>query len=109
MGDSSKYQLQRAVIFKGGKRPPCILGIPIVPFIFVGGGVLILSFLIWIPLIFSLVPILWIMHIIAKDDDQRFLQLYLNFRTNIVNSRKCQGFSSISPAFYNKHSANRKG
>lgn len=52
MGDSSKYQLQRAVIFKGATRPPCILGIPIVPFIFVGGGVLILSFLIWIPLIF---------------------------------------------------------
>lgn len=68
----SKYVLNNAPIFKGATRPPCVLGIPITPFVFVAGGILIASLVIWIPLVLSLIPILWVMHKIAKDDDQRF-------------------------------------
>lgn len=84
----SKYVLNNAPIFKGATRPPCVLGIPITPFVFVAGGILIASLVIWIPLVLSLIPILWVMHKIAKDDDQRFLQLWLSYKLNILGSNR---------------------
>ena len=51
----SKYVLNNAPIFKGATRPPCVLGIPITPFVFVAGGILIASLVIWIPLVLSLI------------------------------------------------------
>ncbi|WP_406031123.1 VirB3 family type IV secretion system protein [Succinivibrio sp.] len=100
----SKYVLQNSPIFKGATRPPCVLGIPITPLVFVAGGILIGSLVIWIPLVFSLVPILWMMHKIAKDDDQRFLQLWLSYKLNILGSNRhlFTGYNAIFPVIYKR-------
>lgn len=100
----SKYVLNNAPIFKGATRPPCVLGIPITPFVFVAGGILIASLVIWIPLVLSLIPILWVMHKIAKDDDQRFLQLWLSYKLNILGSNRhlFTGYNSLFPVIYKK-------
>ena len=58
----SKYVLNNAPIFKGATRPPCVLGIPITPFVFVAGGILIASLVIWIPLVLSLIPSEYLIH-----------------------------------------------
>ena len=100
----SKYVLNNAPIFKGATRPPCVLGIPITPFVFVAGGILIASLVIWNPLVLSLIPILWVMHKIAKDDDQRFLQLWLSYKLNILGSNRhlFTGYNSLFPVIYKK-------
>ena len=95
----------QAPLFKGATRPACIWGVPLKPFLFTTGVILLLGFWVWIPLMLLLVPALVIMHFIAKDDDQRFLQLFLNFRINILgtgNKLFWGGVHSLSPVSYKK-------
>ena len=100
-----------APLFKGATRPACIWGIPIKPFIGVTGAIMLLSFWAWIPLMISLFPVLYIMHRIAKEDDQRFLQLFLAIKVNLIgtgNKHYWGGVNSFSPVSYKQTNLSKK-
>ncbi len=97
--------MRQAVIFKGATRPACILGVPIIPFVLVTGALIMLSFIIYAPLVLSVVPVVYVMKQITKDDDQRFLQLWLFFKVNILgcgNKGRFGAIWALSPATYKR-------
>ncbi len=97
--------MRQAVIFKGATRPACIMGVPIVPFVLVCGTLIMLSFIIYAPLVISVVPVVLVLRQIARDDDQRFLQLWLHFKVNVLGCRR-QGHAgaalSLAPVSYRR-------
>lgn len=98
-------------LFKGATRPACFMGIPIKPFVCTVGFILILSFWIYPPIMVALIPILFLEYRITKDDDQRFLQLFLAFQTNILgtgNKFYWKGVKSFSPVSYKKQNIKGK-
>lgn len=100
-----------APLFKGATRPACILGVPLKPFI---GCIWIFSmFALWLgmPLLLGAVPCIYVMRQIAKDDDQRFRQIYLYLFVNVFgtgNKRHWQSVQSFSPAKYPNRLIKRK-
>ncbi len=95
--------MKTTLIFKGATRPACFLGIPLVPFVLVGGGIIIVSFVLYVPLLITLVPVLLIMRQVTRDDDQRFRQLGLFFKVNrlgLGNPGRFGAVGSFSPASY---------
>lgn len=95
--------VQKTPLFKGATRPACVWGIPIKPFLGCMGFFLLLAFWVYIPLLLLSVPCLFIMRQIAMNDDQRFRQLFLHFRTNILgckNKKHWNGVSSFAPSEY---------
>lgn len=96
---------QKAPLFKGATRPACVWGIPIKPFLGCVGVHILLAFWFYVPLLLFCVPSLMIMHRIAKEDDQRFRQLFLHFKTNVLGARNkqyWQGVSSFASTSYKK-------
>lgn len=92
-----------APLFKGATRPACIWGVPMKPFMGCVGLFILAAFWISMPLIFGIIPCLYIMHQIAKEDDQRFRQLYLYLFVNFFgtgNKRYWQSVQSFSPVSY---------
>lgn len=92
-----------APIFKGATRPACVWGIPIQPFVLSMGIFLLLAFYIWLPLLLLAFPTLFILNRIAKDDDQKFRQLFLYYRINVFgssNKNKWGKIASFAPASY---------
>jgi len=74
-------------VFKGCTRPAMLWGVPLVPFLIVGGGMLIPA--IWallatppigIGLLFLLIPVFVTMRIVTRRDDQRLAQYALRLR-----------------------------
>jgi type IV secretion system protein VirB3 len=77
-------------IFKGCTRPAMLWGIPMVPALVVGGGMLIPA--IWallasppigVGIVILIVPVFVVMRSIARHDDQRLAQLGLLFRMRV--------------------------
>lgn len=92
-----------AALFKGATRPACIWGVPMKPFMVCVGTFILAAFWISMPLIFGIIPCLYIMHQIAKEDDQRFRQLYLYLFVNFFgtgNKRHWQDVQFFSPVSY---------
>jgi type IV secretion system protein VirB3 len=76
----------RETIFKGATRPPMVMGVPLLAFIFVGGGSLLLAM--WGGLLVSrwlafaviaaAVPTMAWMRIVSRRDDQRLRQVWIH-------------------------------
>lgn len=97
--------MRQAPIFKGATRPACIWGVPIIPFVLVTGALTMFSFIVYVPLAITIVPVILIMKQITKDDDQRFLQLWLYFRVNVLgcgNKGRFGKIGSLSPVTYKR-------
>lgn len=93
----------RAPLFKGATRPACIWGIPLLPFLGCIGVYMLIAFWTWIPLSLLALPTLFVMHRITKEDDQRFRQLFLYFKTNILgtgNKHYWRGINSFACTSY---------
>lgn len=74
-------------LFKGCTRPAMIWGVPLVPVLMIGGGMLIPG--IWallasppigVGLLFLMIPVFVAMRVITRRDDQRFAQYALRLR-----------------------------
>ncbi|MFM0433739.1 VirB3 family type IV secretion system protein [Paraburkholderia aspalathi] len=77
----------RDPVFKGCTRPAMLWGVPLVPFLMVGGGMLIPG--IWallaspplgVGLVFLTIPVFVAMRVITRRDDQRLAQYALRLR-----------------------------
>lgn len=77
----------RDPVFKGCTRPAMLWGVPLVPFLIVGGGMLIPG--IWallaspplgVGLLFLMIPVFITMRVITRRDDQRLAQYALRLR-----------------------------
>src|ERR1700751_4398542 len=74
-------------VFKGCTRPAMLWGVPLVPFLMVGGGMLIPA--IWallaspplgVAILFLMIPVFVVMRVVARHDDQRLAQYALRVR-----------------------------
>lgn len=74
-------------VFKGCTRPAMLWGVPLVPFLMVGGSILIPA--IWallasppvgVGIVLLLIPLFVTMRAVTRHDDQRLAQLALRFR-----------------------------
>ena len=95
----------RDPLFKGCTRPAMLFGVPLVPLAVVGGVVVLISVWTTILFVFTLIPILITMRIIAKTDDQQFRLLGLNILFRIVNRNKNGRFwkaSAYSPIAFTR-------
>jgi type IV secretory pathway VirB3-like protein len=92
----------RDPLFKGCTRPAMMFGVPLVPLAVVSAGVILIS--VWTTILFALAlfPIVGVMHLIAKSDDQQFRLLGLKIQFRIIefdhNSRfwKASAYSPLS-------------
>lgn len=83
----------RETIFKGATRPPMVMGVPLLAFILVGGGSILLAMwgglLVsrWLALavIAAAIPTMAWMRAVSKRDDQRLRQIWIS----IVLRRRC--------------------
>lgn len=90
MSEQKKLEpLDREIIFKGCTRPAMLLGVPIAPFVFIIGGSFLFLFIFlnvaWTALI---IPIWYCLRVIAKEDDQRFRAIGIEFITISDNRNK---------------------
>lgn len=84
-------------IFRGCTRPATFAGVPMLPFLLVSGGFLIVtgwtcylaSAYIGLFLVMTYVPILLTMRAVTKKDDQRLHQLLMRARM------RCRHFASV--------------
>ncbi|NUY02466.1 type IV secretion system protein VirB3 [Paraburkholderia youngii] len=74
-------------VFKGCTRPAMLWGVPLVPFLMVGGGMLIPA--IWallaspplgVAILLLIIPVFVVMRVITRHDDQRLAQYMLRLR-----------------------------
>jgi type IV secretion system protein VirB3 len=74
-------------VFKGCTRPAMLWGVPLVPLLLVGGGMLIPA--IWallassplgVGILFLMIPMFVVMRVITRHDDQRLAQYALRLR-----------------------------
>ncbi|CAD6562799.1 type IV secretion system protein VirB3 [Paraburkholderia sabiae] len=74
-------------VFKGCTRPAMLWGVPLVPFLMIGGGMLIPA--IWallaspplgVGLLFLMIPVFVAMRVVTRRDDQRLAQYALRLR-----------------------------
>jgi type IV secretion system protein VirB3 len=77
-------------VFKGCTRPAMLWGVPLVPFLIVGGGMLIPA--IWallaspsigVAILFLMIPVFVVMRVITRNDDQRLAQYALHLRMTL--------------------------
>jgi type IV secretion system protein VirB3 len=99
----SWIMIRRDPLFKGCTRPAMFLGVPIVPLFVVVGGIGFLSVLTTVLLNFISIPVVLVMRMIVKHDDQklRIIGLWLLSRIQDRN----RGFwkaASYSPTIYKK-------
>ncbi|HEV3423207.1 MAG TPA: VirB3 family type IV secretion system protein [Paraburkholderia sp.] len=82
-------------VFKGCTRPAMLWGVPLVPFLTVGGGMLIPA--IWsllasppvgVAILFLIIPVFVTMRAMARHDDQRLTQRALRVRMKL-RQRNC--------------------
>jgi type IV secretion system protein VirB3 len=92
-------------VFKGCTRPAMLWGVPLVPFLMVGGGMLIPA--IWallaspplgVGMLFLIIPVFVSMRIITRRDDQRFAQYALRLRLVVrQGNRRFWGIHAYVP------------
>lgn len=77
-------------VFKGCTRPAMLWGVPLVPLLLVGGGMLIPA--IWallaspplgVGIIFLMIPVFITMRVVTRGDDQRLAQRALRVRMRL--------------------------
>lgn len=75
------------------------------------GHLAALAFWLYIPLLLGAIPSIFVMHKIAKEDDQRFHQLFLLLRVNLMGSGNKQHWgtvASFAPVSYKKEKIKEK-
>lgn len=92
-------------VFKGCTRPAMLWGVPLVPFLMVGGGMLIPA--IWtllasppfgVAILFLMIPVFVAMRVITRHDDQRLAQHALRVRIALCQrNRRFWGVRSYVP------------
>ncbi|ACB28246.1 type IV secretion system protein VirB3 [Methylobacterium radiotolerans] len=92
-------------LFKGCTRPAMIMGVPVVPFVIVGGGLMLVT--IWTSIFcIVLVPVaIMVMRHITKSDDQQFRLLGLKIFFRLINYNRNGSFwqsSAWSPVAFKK-------
>ncbi|WP_371826216.1 type IV secretion system protein VirB3 [Pseudomonas sp. LPH60] len=95
----------RDPLFKGCTRPAMIYGVPTVPLVVVTMVVVLLSVWTTILLILIMFPIVFVMRMITKHDDQQFRLLGLKFYFRVVNynhNRRFWKSSTYSPIQFKK-------
>ena len=95
----------RDPVFKGCTRPAMLWGVPLVPFLIVGGGMLIPG--IWallaspplgVGLLFLMIPVFVAMRVITRRDDQRLAQYALRLRLVVgQGNRRFWGIHAYVP------------
>ena len=95
----------RDPVFKGCTRPAMLWGVPLVPFLMVGGGMLIPG--IWallgspplgVGLLFLMIPVFVAMRVITRRDDQRLAQYALRLRLVVrQRNRRFWGIHAYVP------------
>jgi type IV secretion system protein VirB3 len=95
----------RDPVFKGCTRPAMLWGVPLVPFLMVGGGMLIPG--IWallaspplgVGLLFLVIPVFVAMRVITRRDDQRLAQYALRLRLVVrQRNRRFWGIHAYVP------------
>ncbi|MFL9989337.1 VirB3 family type IV secretion system protein [Paraburkholderia sediminicola] len=95
----------RDPVFKGCTRPAMLWGVPLVPLLMVGGGMLIPA--IWallasppsgVALLFLMIPVFVAMRIITRGDDQRLAQYALRVRMGVrQGNRRFWGAYAYAP------------
>ena len=95
----------RDPVFKGCTRPAMLWGVPLVPFLMVGGGMLIPA--IWallaspplgVGLVFLMIPVFVAMRVVTRRDDQRLPQYALRLRMVIrQGNRRFWGSHAYGP------------
>lgn len=82
-------------VFKGCTRPAMLWGVPLVPFLMVGGGMLIPA--IWallasppagVAILFLMIPVFVLLRLITRHDDQRLAQYALRVRMALCQSNR---------------------
>ncbi len=95
----------RDPVFKGCTRPAMLWGVPLVPFLMVGGGMLIPA--IWallaspplgVGLLFLMIPVFVAMRVVTRRDDQRLAQYALRLRMVLrQGNRRFWGARAYTP------------
>lgn len=103
MSAPQEMQDPRDPVFKGCTRPAMVAGVPTVPLVIVVMVIVLLSVWTTILLAFTIIPIFFVMRMIAKHDDQQFrlLGLKILFRANNRNGRFWKS-STYSPFQFKK-------
>jgi len=99
-------QLARDTLFKGCTRPAMFFGVPLVPLAIVVAAVILIS--VWTQMILLatlLIPIVFVMRLITKADDQQFRLLGLKILFRVINRNRNHRFwkaSAYSPIMFTK-------
>ncbi len=94
--------LEKEVIFKGMTRPAMLFGVPLVPLIFTGAFIFLFAIWFNIYLLFLILPIYFIMKLLAIQDDfiYRLYFLKIKFFTPLYN-KKYYGVKTFHATEYN--------
>lgn len=100
--EESQEPLDREIVFKGCTRPAMIMGVPIVPFVVGVGGFFLFCFIVLSPpWVLLSVPVWWAMRMMAKEDDQRFRLIWIEWITIKFNpNKRIWGVASFQPVVY---------
>ncbi|WP_199542579.1 VirB3 family type IV secretion system protein [Paraburkholderia kururiensis] len=92
-------------VFKGCTRPAMLWGVPLVPALVTGGGMLIPA--IWallasppmgVAILFLMIPVFVAMRLVTRRDDQRLAQYALRFRMRLQQrNRRLWGAHAYTP------------
>lgn len=106
MSAQLEQQDPRDPLFKGCTRPAMMFGVPVVPLAIVSGVFILLAIWTKIFVVLALVPIVLVMRLIAKKDDQQFRLLGLKMMFRLVNFNHNGRFwnkaSTYSPLSFKK-------
>lgn len=75
-----------SIVFKGCTRPALFMGVPMTPLFVMMAVIALLAF--WtgiIPLLILIVPFIFVMRLMTRDDDQQFNQIGIRLRTRRQN------------------------
>jgi type IV secretion system protein VirB3 len=92
-------------VFKGCTRPAMLWGVPLVPFLMIGGGMLVPA--IWallaspplgVSILFLTIPVFVAMRVVTRHDDQRLAQYAVRLRMVLhQRNRRFWGAHAYAP------------
>src|SRR5688572_6280495 len=72
-------------LFKGCTRPALLFGVPLYPLALVSGAVLLVSIWTTIWLAFAILPLVFVMRLVTRADDQQFRLLGLRIYFRVLH------------------------